>query len=262
MPITASPQTLVQADTRKKFEPATWHNLYHRPDPTPSQQLFRRVTEEVSLAAQPLIQKKQLWLDLGSGTGELSRQLANSGAEVIGIDLDPAMLRWSGQNVLKDSSVSLLAATTTSIPCSRDSVDGVVAASLTGCLEDLASFWRELSRVLVPGGHAVVSFTNKQSALLALTSQWRRLNKLKDINHPCHGHFLRYRMNEIVHAASNYGLQTISNRYFNCFADFVNWSLPPVRFARKLETVSPQIVQQRVCRSFVMTFQNTKKPSY
>lgn len=251
----------MEPGTRKTFQPSAWHNLYHRPDPSPSQQLFRRVSEEVFLTAEPFLEKKQLWVDLGCGTGELCSQLANSSVEVIGIDLDPAMLHWAGQHVANNSPFHLLTATTTDIPVASDSVDGVVAASLTGCLEEIVPFWCELSRVLVPGGHAVVSFTNKRSTLLALTSQWRRLNKLKDINHPCHGHFQRYRMDEIIQTASNYGLQTISNRYFNCFADFTNWSLPPVWLARKFEACSPQIVQQRICRSFVITFRKANHQS-
>ena len=244
---------------RKTFEPEAWHRIYHQPESSPSQQLFRRVSEEVFLAAQPYIKAKQLWLDLGCGTGELSRQIANSGAQVIGIDLDTAMLRWSDQYVHAESSVSLVAASTTRIPCSAYSVDGVVAASLTGCLEDLAPFLCEISRVLVPDGYAIVSFTNKQSALLALTSQWRRLNALKDINHPCHGHFLRYRMNEVVHTASNYGLKTLSNLYFNNFAYFTNWSLPSVQLARSFESYFPKRVQKRVCRNFVMVLRNTQR---
>jgi len=246
-------------NTRKTFEPAAWHRLYHRPDPSPSQQLFRRVTEQVSLAAQPLLKKGELWLDLGCGTGELSRRLAASGVVVTAIDLDPAMLHWSRQNTLAHSSVNLLAAATTVLPCASHSIHGVAAASLTGCLEDLAPFWRELSRVLVPGGHAVLSFTNSQSALLALTNQWRKLNKLRDTNHPCHGRFQRYRMSEIVDAATSHGLQATSRLYFNCFADFESWSLPPVRIARKIETYSPKIVQRHSCRNFVITFRKEKE---
>ena len=165
----------VKEDTRKTFEPKAWHRIYNQSDPSPSQQLFQRVTQEVFLAAQPYVEEKQLWVDLGCGTGELSRQLANSGAQVVGIDMDPAMLQWSEQYVQTASTVSFLAEDATKTSCARHSVDGVVAASLTGCLEELAPFWRELSRILVPGGHAIISFTNKRSVLLALTDHWRRL---------------------------------------------------------------------------------------
>ncbi|CAN0458066.1 unnamed protein product, partial [Ectocarpus fasciculatus] len=121
-----------------------------------------------------------------------------------------------------------------------------------GCLEDLAPFWSELARVLVPGGHVVLSFTNKHSLFLALTSQWRRLKTLKDTNHPCHGVFQRYSRQDVTDAAGVCGLQPVETRYFNGFADFEKWSLPPIRVARKLEAYSPEPVLHRSCRNFVM----------
>lgn len=221
--------------------------------------MFRRVSEEVFLAARPLLRENALWIDLGCGTGELGRQLAGTGARVMGIDLDPAMLQWSRQHTLPDSSIGFLAASTTDLPCTGDSVDGIVAASLTGCLDTLEPFWRELSRVLVPGGYAVVSFTNRQSTLLALTGLWRRFRQNEDSNHPCHGAFIRHRMEHITDSASRHGLRTTSIRYFNAFADLGTWSLPPVRVARSLEPYTPRRVQQFTCRNFVLTLRKTRK---
>jgi SAM-dependent methyltransferase len=247
----------VQPGISKRFLPAAWHEVYHRPDPTPSELIFRRVTDEVYQCARPLIQANQRWIDIGCGTGELSNLLGRSGSEVISIDLDPAMLLWTEQNLDTDLAVHLLAANATKIPCGNNSAHGVVAASLTGCLDDLDSFFKEISRVLITGGHAIISFTNRQSMLLRLVSQWRRIFRIKDNKHPCYGRFNRYQVDEVARIASTSHFQVISISYINCYADFGIWSFPSVNFARKLESVFPRRIKKRMCRSFVIMFQKT-----
>jgi ubiquinone/menaquinone biosynthesis C-methylase UbiE len=93
-------------------------------------------------------------LELGAGTGKLTRELVALGHDVHATDPDPAMLKVLSRH-LPDTRVSEAAAE--EIPANDRSVDVVVAAQ---CFHwfDLDRAMAEIARVLKPGGHLALTW--------------------------------------------------------------------------------------------------------
>lgn len=87
-------------------------------------------------------------LDLGAGTGKLTRELLRRGLEVTAVDPSDGMLAELGR-VLPD--VPALAGTAENIPLPDDSVDAVLVAQAWHWV-DPARAVPEIARVLSPGG--------------------------------------------------------------------------------------------------------------
>jgi ubiquinone/menaquinone biosynthesis C-methylase UbiE len=93
-------------------------------------------------------------LDLGCGTGELTRRLAQAGADVTGIDESPAMLRLANQGT--GAGVRFVEGDIQSPSKLPDASWDLVVASL--CLIDLpdpAAVFAVAARVLVVGGRMI-----------------------------------------------------------------------------------------------------------
>lgn len=94
-------------------------------------------------------------LDAGCGTGRTSARLAAGGAEVVGFDVSPEMLRRARERV---PGASFLAADLAEpLPFDDDAFDLVVASLVIHYLQDWVPPLRELRRVLRPGGAFVLS---------------------------------------------------------------------------------------------------------
>ena len=87
-------------------------------------------------------------LDLGAGTGKLTAALVASGAEVIAVEPDPAMLSEL-RRALPD--VRALPGSAEAIPLPDASVDAVLAGNAMHWF-DMAVAGPEIARVLTPGG--------------------------------------------------------------------------------------------------------------
>ncbi|EON25544.1 methyltransferase type 11 [Nocardioides sp. CF8] len=91
-------------------------------------------------------------LELGAGTGKLTRQLVDQGHAVFATEKDPAMLAVLREQV---PEVSAKVADAEQIPANDRSVDVVVAAQAFHWFDhDLAV--PEMARVLRPGGHVAL----------------------------------------------------------------------------------------------------------
>lgn len=98
-------------------------------------------------------------LDAGCGTGRFTARLEASGASVVGLDIDPAMLdlaatRMQGLLILGNAA---------GIPVPDGSFDSVVAVTLCEFANDPAEVFAELARVTRPGGRIVVGALNPRS---------------------------------------------------------------------------------------------------
>ena len=110
-------------------------------------------------------------LDVGCGTGRFTARLEASGASVVGLDLDPAMLdvasvRTRGRLLLGDVHC---------IPLRDGAFDRVVAVTLCEFTNDPGGVLAELARVTRPGGRIVVGALNPRSPWGL--RRWRRLRR-------------------------------------------------------------------------------------
>lgn len=95
-------------------------------------------------------------VDAACGTGRLSSHLAHRGHEVHGFDTSPAMVALARAKVV---GAAFAEADLRALPMADGSADLVVCALALTHLPDLAEAFVELTRVLRPGGHLVVSDT-------------------------------------------------------------------------------------------------------
>ncbi len=93
-------------------------------------------------------------LDAACGTGRHSAHLADLGHQVVGVDASPEMLAVARTKV---PAADFREGTLERLPLPDDHVDLVVCALALTHVTDLRSALAELTRVLRPGGHLVLS---------------------------------------------------------------------------------------------------------
>lgn len=92
-------------------------------------------------------------LDIGCGLGESSAYFAGEGALVIAIDLSPEMARTAEKvAVFQGTRVAAVVASADELPFGGGSFDAVYVANAVHHLPDREKFFREVHRVLRPGG--------------------------------------------------------------------------------------------------------------
>jgi len=113
-----------------------------------------------------------LYLDVGTGTGDLIMEIARQapGANVIGLDAAARMLPLAARKLASRGSLGenhLLAGDAGAMPFPDGTFAGVVSAFCIRNLEDRAGVFRELHRILQPGGRVVfLDLTRPRNPLL------------------------------------------------------------------------------------------------
>ncbi|MEK7253125.1 MAG: arsenite methyltransferase [Bacteroidota bacterium] len=108
------------------------------------------------------IQPGETVLDLGSGAGNdcfIARAETGEKGKVIGVDFTPKMIELARQNAEKlgFNNVEFRQGDIEDLPVSGDSVDVVVSNCVLNLVPDKAQVFREIFRVLRPGGHFSIS---------------------------------------------------------------------------------------------------------
>ena len=94
-------------------------------------------------------------LDLGAGTGDLSAEFRRQGADrVLGFDVSASMLAWAEEKFGRDG-IDWLQGDAQHLPLADESFDVVASAFVMRNLPDLEGSFREMARVLKPGGRLV-----------------------------------------------------------------------------------------------------------
>ncbi len=97
-------------------------------------------------------------LEVGCGTGLVLSRIAPVASKVVGVDLSPGMLakaRARGLEVREGSA--------TALPFEDASFDVVCSFKVLAHVPDITTAMREVSRVLRPGGVALLEFYNRRS---------------------------------------------------------------------------------------------------
>ena len=100
-------------------------------------------------------------LDLGCGTGRLVKDLINSGAEVVGIDISDEMIKIMKNKFPK---VKSLVADSENLLFDDSSFDFVIASFFIVHLKNLTKTFDEIYRVLKDGGKFVLTNINQRKA--------------------------------------------------------------------------------------------------
>ncbi|MCK6450989.1 MAG: class I SAM-dependent methyltransferase [Alphaproteobacteria bacterium] len=107
-------------------------------------------------------------LDVGCGDGALAVELSQRGAAVAGIDSSRAMIEAARRLAERRRvDIDFRAATAERLPFPAEQFDVVVAVTILCFVEDAAPVFREMARVLRPGGRLVIGELGKWSSWAA-----------------------------------------------------------------------------------------------
>lgn len=101
-------------------------------------------------------------LDVGSGSGVdalIAARKAGSGGRVYGVDMTPAMIDRAESNIreAKVDNIQLLEGHAEDLPLGDESVDVVTSNGVFNLVPDKETAFREVNRVLKPGGHIQIA---------------------------------------------------------------------------------------------------------
>ena len=116
-----------------------------------------------------------LAVEVGSGTGRFSMMLDTRSESLLLVDVALGMLVRARSRV--GGGVSGVLGNVTSLPLADRSVAGLLCLNVLCHIRDYAHALTEISRVLAPGGYALLNFNNITSlyALPGCLVNWRRL---------------------------------------------------------------------------------------
>jgi SAM-dependent methyltransferase len=118
------------------------------------------------------VQEGETVLDLGSGAGFdafLAAREVGEGGRVIGVDMTPEMLERARRNAREGGyrNVEFREGRIEALPVADASIDVIVSNCVINLVPDKARVYREVARVLRPGGRMVVSDVVLDAALPA-----------------------------------------------------------------------------------------------
>lgn len=189
-----------------------WFRSIHR---LVKDQIFRRLRSDPS---------NSMWiLDAGCGTGGLAEKLVRIGT-VVGLDISSQALSYAKQKPL-----TLVQGSVNDLPFRNDSFDVVTSISvLYHERVDDRDAWREMKRVLQPGGVAIIVLPT----FSWLASHHDRLTHTKR----------RYTLSEVTRAANACGFEILDGRYLFSF-------LFPLFFTKR---ISERISRARLASDLMM----------
>lgn len=103
-------------------------------------------------------------LDIGCGDGELALLLSKRGASVVGVDASGAMIEAAKAKAPRhDADIAFQVAQAQQLPFAAETFDVVTAITILCFVQDARPVFREVSRVLRPGGRFVIGELGKWS---------------------------------------------------------------------------------------------------
>lgn len=157
-------------------------------------------------------------LDIGAGTGRLTRQLAKryAKARVIALDLAPAMLAQARTHVSWFSKQEFVCGDAESLPLADDSVDMIFSSLTFQWCQDLDGALRECYRVLRPGG--LLMFTTLgPDTLKELRDSWSVADGYNHVNAFVDMHDIGDALMRARYADPVIDVETITLNYHNVF---------------------------------------------
>jgi ubiquinone/menaquinone biosynthesis C-methylase UbiE len=239
-----------------RFDPLEWEALSGQDNASGRGLVFQNGVEIVHDAYCRLAKPGQHWLDVGCGTGRLTRLLVEKGCRVYGIDADETMLRFAGCMVSDDTpkpgSVAFVGASADRLPFGRETLDGVAAVSLMGCLARPQYFFAEIYRILRPGGYALLTFTNRRSVILRANNMLNRLTALHNGRKIRLEMYHLYRLQEALQLFVDTRLKVIEIISYNFFLVLSNRIIPRFLNVFNLKSSYARYVGSLLARNFFL----------
>ena len=140
----------------------------------------RRLTLFLTVLARR-VGRDEDWLDLGCGSGVLTRELLDRGARVVAVDASPSMLQQAraGNGDIREYPPVWMQGDAQHLPGLSDaSFDGVLCSSVVEYVERPASLLREAARLLRPRGKLIISVPATGAAVRLVQKFLRRIARL------------------------------------------------------------------------------------
>jgi ubiquinone/menaquinone biosynthesis C-methylase UbiE len=112
------------------------------------------ITQRMLQLMEP--QKKATYLDLGCGTGNYTLAFAAEGVKMVGVDPSEAMLKEAKAAKGSSRKTSFELGSAEQIPAEDGEYEGAFAMFTVHHWQDLAASFKELERVLAPGGRVAI----------------------------------------------------------------------------------------------------------
>jgi ubiquinone/menaquinone biosynthesis C-methylase UbiE len=123
------------------------------------------------------VERGRAWLDLGCGSGVMTKELLDRGANVLAVDGSPSMLREAKASLGRENC-SELTWLQSDVQClsqlTDGCLDGVLCSSVVEYVERPEALLTEAARVLRPGGRMILSIPPKWSAVRTAQKVIRR----------------------------------------------------------------------------------------
>jgi SAM-dependent methyltransferase len=208
---------------RERKSAAWWDDFWRRPLPATGRALTcRRTAEETLRLLAPDLDRlapgaRLRVLDLGCGHGDLTpRLLEDERLEIVALDLSAAALAQfrARLGVRLPDRLRLTRASVYELPFPDAAFDGVVSFGYASAASYEGAEW-EVTRILKPGGVAVVDFANPSFYhwLAAPRSTWRWLQRYRAPSQNQY-HFGRFGLRQHFGPA---GLRLEAIRYVNAY---------------------------------------------
>jgi len=121
-------------------------------------------------------------LDIGCGTGRVSRQLAPRCAQLVAMDLAEGMLSFAARQEDKSShNIHWLQADAEHLPLLDNSLDGVFSSMALQWCPNIQQVCQEIHRVLEPKGQAILAIL-AEGSMQELQQSWRSLDSQQHVN--------------------------------------------------------------------------------
>ena len=109
-------------------------------------------------AMRPFVDGKRV-LDIASGSGYGTQMIAKTAESVIGVDNNEDAIAYAKSHY-QDDNITYTLGSATKIPLADASVDVVVSLETIEHIDEYSTFLKEIKRVLVPDGVAIISTPN------------------------------------------------------------------------------------------------------
>lgn len=136
-----------------------------------------------------LIKNNLKTLDVGCGEGVFTRELAQRGYEMTGVDLDPEAIAAAERNkLILNTNYKTQVGDAAHLPFSENEFEQVISTDVIEHVVEPLDALREIHRVLKPGGHFVVTVPTPKY-LAQPFFKYDFSQHLKNIGHIHHGWF-------------------------------------------------------------------------